>query len=593
MDDERRVIGGGRHLELPLDMGGGGEGGGSGGAGGGSWTVVGLGGGTPEEPDGDGRAADTGPYVIDRFTNRTVSPPSTTAGSSAGTFAVAGWCRQSRTYDMQPWALVPDQDEDYTEHAFAFIAGRADRPESTYVESAGHTSRPTWTACVGLDWAMIGYSEAEQWFKLTVGAHPADAAGISLEVVRAGGRGYGAVGSMDVVVASAQPTALRQGTAVGQVGPGGSATLVIPIASVPAEGGELWVGFRCAWETAFKTRVQGYVCGWPQAAGFQSWQTDDAGNAYGGFSGDIAWTSLSSPTWLTYTAGEDDFGETTLPDGAPFGGPHAWQAVEQVGSPEVGIDADGFYVESTANATKAIALVGPGEDEDADDGAWSAYDGCRLDVLWSMDAVGLTGQAGTRTLEVQVEAEGQACLAKVHLGDGSHAAGISADGGAGSAYKAKALEADTRYVLAVDTRSGMLRAKLWADAGRLSEPALWDVEVPIAPSLSEADRFTLRARVGNIISSQRVTVHRVDAYAAARQGDTVAWELIGLADGSARVYPTAHQYEPGSLVASAAGIIAKPQTEWGQAASFAADFPPTTGAILRCRYVVAGPEAED
>ena len=79
-----------RHLSLPLDIGGGGEGGGSGGAGGGTWTVVGLGGGTPEEPDGDGPTSDSGPVIIDRFNDRLVASPTLSAGASVGSFAVAG-----------------------------------------------------------------------------------------------------------------------------------------------------------------------------------------------------------------------------------------------------------------------------------------------------------------------------------------------------------------------------------------------------------------------------------------------------------------------------------------------------------------------
>ena len=202
--------------------------------------------------------------------------------------------------------------------------------------------------------------------------------------------------------------------------------------------------------------------------------------------------------------------------------------------PILRVDGAGLYVESTAPASKTFALYGPAEDEDANEGAWSSYDGWRCDVLWELDAVGDEGEAGTRALELTGASQGQVCKAIVHLGDMEHAMGVSVDGAAGSEYEAKTYLAATRYIAAMDIRSEFLRAKVWADNGSVfDEPAQWDVQVPIAANADETtDHFSMRLRVGNVTASQRLTVHRLSASPWVGLGDIVAWETVGVADGS-------------------------------------------------------------
>jgi hypothetical protein len=317
--------------------------------------------------------------------------------------------------------------------------------------------------------------------------------------------------------------------------------------------------------------------------------------AYQGHSGRAQPDLIGHATWQVFVSGGSGIGATVeADDGRPFGGPFDWQDAGETGSPVYAIDpASGLSVEATAPSAKGWLLKGPEDDDEADDGPWSDYHGCRLEVWFGIDAEGELGQEGTRALELVTVAEGQRCIVAAHLGDGDRAGGISADGGAGSEYAAKAIAADTPYALVMDLRSTTLRGKLWARTGPLSEPALWDVEVPIAPSLDAGDRLELWFRVGNVIGAQRLTVRRIVACAAGRPGDVVVGELIGLAPGSTGRFPTAHLYEPGSLVATASGIAAAPNRTWPREARFGLDAPPTADAILRCRYVVAEPASDD
>ena len=60
----------------------------------------------------------------------------------------------------------------------------------------------------------------------------------------------------------------------------------------------------------------------------------------------------------------------------------------------------------------------------------------------------------------------------------------------------------------------------------------------------------MRLRVGNVTGSQRLTIHRLTAYASGRDGDIVAGEPSGWRTGAAGV-PHRAPYVGGSLVASA------------------------------------------
>jgi hypothetical protein len=587
-----------RFPALPLDATGAGEGGGAGGAGGGSWIVLGSGGGTPEEPEGDGPAADTGPYLLDGFADRLVDPPVLVDGEVIVAGALGGRLSVRRGVDID--RVTPVGPLVSAGSMIPRVGSWIGRPPGSYP----WTARPDWSACRFLDFTFSGWEEQEQWYRLGVPAHPTAMAGIALTVTLAAASGFAAAAgtTFDVVVAPVPPVDIRAGTVVGSVpADGGAHVVFIPGALVPAAGSDLWIGVRAGWQADLGS----HACGFTLPYGSGATQTDVAGVGYMGHSGRATVNGVAAATWRVSVGGEAGIGQTADPGDAPWAARFTWRTLGSAGEPAYGIDAEGLYATSSAPAAVGFGLDGPldedddeaaelddDEDDPGDDLPTSDSQGARLDVLWWVDAVGLTEEAGARALELVVHAAGQRLAARVHLGDSERAPGISADAGAGIAYQPRDLAAGTRTWLAMDWRSGSLRAKLWEAGGPLVEPAAWDVEVPIGATADRSDRLELWLRVGNVTGSQRLTVRRILAHPAGRPGDTVVGELVGLADGASASFTAAHPYLARSLLATCWGLAVRPAAETPQEARYRLDARPPAGTFLRCRYVIAALDTE-
>ncbi|MGB8248633.1 MAG: hypothetical protein WCE98_11545, partial [Chlorobium sp.] len=125
-----------------------------------------------------------------------------------------------------------------------------------------------------------------------------------------------------------------------------------------------------------------------------------------------------------------------------------------------------------------------------------------------------------------------------------------------------------------------MRGKVWAVADR--EPTEWDVEVAMAETEDDADRFALWVRAG---AGQTVKVYRVQAQDDARDGRRVEREWIGVADGTTNRFPTCHPYRKGTLVAFINGVRTPPEYEDGDGAWFRLDAAPSAGMTIRASYV--------
>lgn len=537
--------------------------------------------------------ADTDQYSLDGF-NREVAPPSIAAGSSAGSFSLAGQAETKRVHVIAPWVLEPDQDDTIfvMDPGFAFNTGKSEYIYSGSNDWQPWTSRPGWAGGGGLNYTATGYHGTEQWWKMTVGAHPASMSGMRITVSTSGGSSYGEVGMMDVVVNDAEPTGMRQGTVVATVKPGETVTVDIPPSLIPAEGQELWVGYRTSWVSAYEAATYDWYSGWPSPSGFESWQVDSAGGPYNGLSGAIVWSAgPASATWLTITGDEPDWGSIKSSDdtGAPFEGDIPWESSGATGAPDAyGMTDGAIYLTATSSASKAWTLAGDTEDDTGAIAPWNDF-GWAGEISFSTDAAGLTGQTGERSIVLETVGVGQRASATIHLGDGGFSSGISVNGPGSTDYAGFAIAADTKYRAKVDTRAGVIRAKIWEDGKR--EPAEYTVEAALDGTNDDTPLFRMTINAGNVVSQQTVRVHSFAGQAKAADGDLMAYELLGRASGNSRyVYPS-HRFRRGSLRVYSNGVASKPKKEWpsgdGSAGPKALlDRKPTAGMIMRARYVV-------
>ncbi len=541
--------------------------------------------------------ADTDEYALDEF-DREISPPAVVTGSSAGTFAVAGQAHTRREHPIEPWVLNPGQDDTayLLNPDFAFATGRSDEIRTGPDNWLPHTNRPGWSGGQNLTFTSVGYRGTEQWFKMTMGAHPADVAGIRVSVAIGGGTGYGSVGSVQVVAHNAEPTAMGQGTVIATVPPNTTADVEIPPGLIPAQGEEIWLGYRPSWISAYYADTYDWFAGWPRYGGFESWETDRGGNAYNGFSGEIGWTAApSSATWLTRSGDEADWGSLLSGDdtGAPFQGEVPWESSGAVGSPDAyGMTGGAIYLTATQPAEKAWTLSGDTEDDTGAIAPWNDFEWAG-EITFSTDAAGLTAQDGSRNIEIETAGVGRHGSMILHLGDGDRGEGVSVNGPGSTTYTPMAFTPDTIYRAKVDTRGGTIRAKVWEDGKR--EPATYTVEAPIDETADDTPLFRMTLRAGNVISQQTVRVHSFSGQAKAADGDLLAYELLGRADGQSRfVYPS-HRFRRGSLRVYSNGVASKPKREWpygegDEGPKALLDRKPTAGMIMRARYVVV--EAE-
>ena len=526
-----------------------------------------------------GSAADTDPHPLDLF-NRVVSPPTISTGTTivAGAITKMGTAQVGRSH-----AEVP------VDFGFAFVSGTHSTPPGSYLGSwySGWTSRPTWTHCAGLDNSFQGYKQHERWYKFTIPAHPTDPAGIKLTLATgaaggAPGPGYGEVGSLEFVVLPNQPTDIRQGTVFGELKANSSGSFVIPYASVPASGSDLWIGVRTKWECN-KEDIYNYVCGWSWPQWSHSWVKDAYGQPYGGYSGTIQIASVTAAVWQVWDSSAVDFGTTDTPPDAPWVGGNAVQDDGNEGSPTWSMDGKDFVVASEVASGKGLVVVGEREDEDALYGPWS-------DSLWAVrmpftiDAVGDVAAAGQRHIELVTTGDGERAIGRVQLGDGDYPMGIYVAGPNEQAFLAKTITAGAKWQAKFDTRAEVLRGKLWLSSD--GEPANWDVEVALAETEDELDRYSLWVRVGNGAGfSQEARVHGLYGYESAGVGHRVVKEFIGFADGLTKNFKTAHRYRKGTLRGYVNGHAVGPDTQDPEGAAFTLDFWPTARSIIRVSYI--------
>ena len=525
-----------------------------------------------------GATVDTGPYPLDSYA-RTVAPPTISDGAAVPSITLAGYIDIGRTHGEVGVDWGP------TWHDGAY------HPPGSYLGSwyNGHTSRPSWTTCAGLDNVFTGFKQQEVWYKVTVTAHPADAAGIEVAFhagVAGGmsGPSYAEAQPLEVVVMSSQPTDMRQGTVIAELMPGQDQTVMVPMSVVPAEGAVLYMGYRTKWEANSKDDPTDYSCGWTWPFMGNAIDLDSEAVPYQGYSGRCGVTIPTGAIWQAWDSSAADMGSIPVGGKAPWEGGNTLIDAGSEGEGDAwGMDGD-FFVSASSPSGKGIYVVGHREDDDEPDGPWS-------DVAWAhelhftLDAHGSLSDAGTRSIESTTTGEGESAIGRVHLGDTSHAEGISVLGPTIEDYIAKALTLDVRWIAKFDTRSGRyVRGKLWKKSD--GEPAQWDVQALLSETEDALDRWTLWLRAGNDASAQGVRVHKTRAFAGASAGQRLVKEWIGYASGTDKRFPTAHQYRENTLRAYVNGIGVAPDYQDGANATFGLDFWPTTRSAMRATYIV-------
>jgi hypothetical protein len=527
--------------------------------------------------DRNGQPHDPKPQPLVEF-DCTTTPPTMSDGSAL-TVAYAGRMQKGRDHVSQ---------EDYGPSwltAAAKPAGVLAGDVLMCMSGASpYTLRPAYMATCASPFTfapgMGGYRDHEQWYKITMPAHPGSLAGVQITVSPDNiggthGPGYGEVAPLDVVVRSSPPTDTRQGTVVGSLMVGDSKDLLIAAADVPAEGEVLYIGFRASWETPLKEEVDGHGCSWQWPFECNESDVDYMDRPYLGYSGAYGVNTPSAAKFMVWDSTEAELCSTAAGGDILDGGTE--------GSPTWGIDGESFNVEAEEPAGKALLVLGQDEDEDQPEGdhsdvAWG------VDFEFELDAVGDTGEAGQRHIELTTTGKGEQFVGRVQLGDGDYASGVLVAGPSEVEHKAVTLTTGERWRARFDTRAGYVRGKLWKVAD--GQPALWDVQVDMTETEHDLDRWQLWVRVGNGTgNSQEVKVFRMRTYAAAGTGQRVVKEWTGLADGVTNVFPTAHRYVEGSLRAFVNGNSAAPSVESGEAATYSLDFWPTARSRMRCTYV--------
>jgi len=491
-----------------------------------------------------------GPQTLDEF-NRTVAPPTIVPGDAITLGNVFAF--NATTQFRQGSTGILGGNQDYTSgptfatHNWLHPLGSRDIFSRVGQTVTGHASRPPASQCTGFDFWFAGWLDTEEWRRFVVPAHPADAAGMFLNITVGAAWGAGAAG-IQVVVKNDVPSATWQGSPVGTLPPGASGTVFVPIALVPAEGAYMYVGFQANWRTNYGFTYCGFGA------------VPDGSN-----NGNVAKTQLDSATWATSTDAE--------PTGTTDTG-HTWQDAGVDGSPTYGVEDGAYYLEGPGG--RGMYVSGEREDDTQSPGAWSGG-GSDLSVVFSVDNLTVDG---TRRIEVTTTGEGMTTVGTVHLGDASAAAGISVNGGASTEYLAKALTTDDKWVARFDSRSGSIRGKLWKIAD--GEPTEWDLITPLTDTEDDGDRLMLWLRAG---TGQTISIHQLKTQARAAPGQHVVGEWLGLASGDTNAFMTDQPFEAETLRADIAGVGVAPVIEDGTATTFSIDHFPTATMAVRATYI--------
>jgi hypothetical protein len=203
------------------------------------------------------------------------------------------------------------------------------------------------------------------------------------------------------------------------------------------------------------------------------------------------------------------------------------------------------------------------------------------DVAWAVEVTfTASALAAGGSITLTTTGQGYKTVGTIDLGT---APGIIVGGPTDTDSAAVDIGAGETWVAKFDSRSGAMRGKCW-QAGT-PEPATWNVEVALAETEDDDDRFDLWVRAG---TGQTVRVLDLASYDAARPGEEVVTELLGYANGTDVTFRTAHRFREGTLWPLVLGMVAPAITEDGQATTFLLDTPPTAGSGIHASYVVAG-----
>jgi hypothetical protein len=488
----------------------------------------------------EGETADTTPKVVDRF-GRTVQPKATEPGDALG----VGWTAYHVEYGMNglyaPGVEILDIG----------IGGT-----SVLVES-GFSNQP-WThpgVYCGIGFgAWSGWHALEAWFQLTVPAVPAGMAGIRFDVTP--DTPYGAATVILVRTLSGIPTAGGQGGLAGTIPVTGTTSVLIPAAQIPAEGGELWVGFAYGWGVDLSpwTGLDSYVCVTVPRAG--RWSGERGGG--------MVWAGPSAASWEVLTSGDTDWG-TTESDST-------WQDAGVEGSPVAGMDGESFYVEGAGG--QGLYLEGERDAEDEPAGSWS-------DVSWATEITFTASSLATGgSITLTTTGQGQQTIGTIDL---DATPGISVAAPATVESAAVAIGTGEQWVAKFDSRSGSMRGKVWP--ANTQEPAEWNVEVPMSETEDDADRFEMWVRAG---AGQTIRVLGIKSYAAARAGEAVVTEWLGAASGDTNRFVTNHRYRDGTLIPWVLGVADPAIRESGATTQFDLDMVPTATSGIHASYIAAG-----
>lgn len=518
--------------------------------------------------------ADATEQVLDRF-DRVVEPPTVVPGDAIA-LSLARW-RASTVFREGG-----DHGTHYTTgpvFALTPITSVLTIAPGSYIGTVATpwTQRPAVSGCSGLAFWFAGWEDVEGWWVLEVPEHPEGMAGITLEVSVGTKNAVDIAAGYEVVVASAAPAANWGGAPVGSIPAGATTTVTIPGGLVPAAGGELWIGVRPAWRIDYTATYCGF--NWP-------WNIPILNSSRG------ASVSVGSLAWAVLSVAGDDLGTIAGDDTdeAPWDGGNEWRDAGIEGSPTWGIDGSAFWVEAEEPGGKGIMLQGEGEDEDEAWGPWGA--GWSFAFDFEVDAVGDTGEAGARHIEVTTTRPGTRTIGYVHLGDMQRDPGISVAASSATDYEAVALTAGEVWTARFDDRLERededgepvryLRGKLWRKAD--GEPAGWHVEVPMDATEDAGDRVVIWFRVGNGADDpQRVRFMLPRAISEETTSGAWVTEFLGRATGLTDRVELSAPHVPGTLSVDAAGITTRPIRE--EPGTGWLDSRPTAGMHLWATYL--------
>ena len=470
-------------------------------------------------------------------------------------------------------------------------------PLDTSVDSTLGNAAHSWVSgvslgCGGLSFTFTGWTERSSWYKFTVPAHPASAAGITfgpITFVAPTGLAGGTVGQAEgalLLVNAEEPTGNYDGTAVTTLANGVSTTVYIPIGYIPAEATEFWIGVAPNW----RADLGSYTCGfrWP-------WM-DGKGNSAKGYTNETP-----TGTWQIWDASGDDWGYGSDGSDNPFfSGNLPWNVAASGGT--FGYNGDHLYLTAAAGGQQTLVATMPGADEAdvADDydeelgEPWTSEYGVKMKARFRLTTAGSTSESGSRYLRFRWQDGRNEYSAEVHLGDASDAQGLTISDELNSANVDKDITEGSYMWVSLDTRNpGYLRGKLWTEGAAFGsgEPPIFDVESTVEDTTESGvtgNFFEIAMSVGNATGADQTI--EVDMVCFANGADDCLWvqERIGQGDGIKNLFATAQAYKEGSLWFFVDGMhVRTVPDDLNKGTFYPVDYvAPADDAVLVARYRV-------